>query len=135
METWSRIGVRPDWVARRSYIAAAHRVIGVALSWPAVSPGAARGEAEKGFVLLKVPTLSMLTTASSSAKGSADERDHRDGQALGRHRGRRRNAAGRSRPAASATGRAAAPTRDAMSERRSPGDELGQCGAGRFVGR
>ena len=29
-------------------------VIGVALSWLAVSPGTARGEAQKGFVLLEV---------------------------------------------------------------------------------
>ena len=35
-------------------------VIGVALTWPAVSPGAARGEAQKGFVLLEVAVPSLL---------------------------------------------------------------------------
>jgi hypothetical protein len=66
-------------------------VIGVALSWPAVSPGTAQGEAGKGFVLLEVAVPSLLTTPSGSAKGGADERDHRDGpaQALSHHRGRR----------------------------------------------
>ncbi len=37
-------------------------VIGVALSWPAVSSGTARGEAQKGFVLLEVAVPSLLTT-------------------------------------------------------------------------
>jgi len=32
----------------------------VALTWPAVSPGAARGEAQKGFVLLEVAVPSLL---------------------------------------------------------------------------
>jgi hypothetical protein len=34
-------------------------VIGVALIWLAASPGAARGEARKGFVLLKVAVPSL----------------------------------------------------------------------------
>jgi hypothetical protein len=33
--------------------------IGVALSWPAVSPGIARGEAQKGFALLEVAVPSL----------------------------------------------------------------------------
>ena len=37
-------------------------VIGVALSWPAVSPDTARGEAQKGLVLLEVAVPSLLTT-------------------------------------------------------------------------
>jgi hypothetical protein len=36
-------------------------VIGVALSWPAVSASTARGEAGKGFVLLEVAVPSLLS--------------------------------------------------------------------------
>src|SRR6266498_4515273 len=52
-------------------------VIGVALSWPAVSPGTARGEAGKGFVLLEVAVPSLLTTHRVPARGGADDGDHR----------------------------------------------------------
>jgi hypothetical protein len=46
--------------ARRSHLRLPTGVIGVALTWPAVSPGAARGEAQKGFVLLEVAVPSLL---------------------------------------------------------------------------
>jgi hypothetical protein len=42
-------------------------VIGVALTWPAVSSGTVRGEAQKGFVLLEVAVPSLLTIPSGSA--------------------------------------------------------------------
>ena len=41
-------------------------VIGVALSWHAISPGTVRGEAQKGFVLLEVAVPSLLTTIEFS---------------------------------------------------------------------
>ena len=43
-------------------------VIGVALSWPAVSSGTARGEAGKGFVLLEVAVPSLLFNLSGQLK-------------------------------------------------------------------
>jgi hypothetical protein len=46
-------------------------VIGVALTWPAASPGAARGEARKGFVLLEVAVPSLLKPAQLKQGGSA----------------------------------------------------------------
>jgi hypothetical protein len=63
-------------------------VIGVALNWHAVSSGTARGEAQKGFVLLKVavPSLLIITAMKEEDIGGCD---HRDGsaQALGDDRG------------------------------------------------
>jgi hypothetical protein len=41
-------------------------VIGVALTWHAISPGTVRGEAQKGFVLLEVAVPSLLTTIEFS---------------------------------------------------------------------
>ena len=67
LETWRRIGVRPDSVqvlgGTLSSLRLPTGVIGVALSWHAVSPGTARGEAGKGFVLLEVavPSLPDIT--------------------------------------------------------------------------
>jgi hypothetical protein len=63
-------------------------VIGVALSWHALSSGAARGEAGKGFVLLEVAVPSSLNITLSA--GGIDGCDHRDGpaQAIGDRRSR-----------------------------------------------
>jgi CBS domain len=44
-------------------------VIGVALIWPAVSPGTARGEAGKGFVLLEVAVPSLRTNPIQFSQG------------------------------------------------------------------
>src|ERR1700733_6085849 len=51
-------------------------VIGVALIWPAVSPGAVRGEARKGFAQLEVavPSLADITDASRRRPGGCDHR-------------------------------------------------------------
>src|SRR4051794_11759697 len=58
--------------ARRSHIAAAHRCLfGVALSWPAVLSGTARGVAGKGFVPLEVAVPSLLTTSPAQSRRGA----------------------------------------------------------------
>src|SRR3954470_21744592 len=58
--------------ARRSHIAAAHRCLfGVALSWPAVLSGTARGVAGKGFVPLEVAVPSLLTTSPAQSRRDA----------------------------------------------------------------
>src|SRR6266516_427792 len=64
-------------------------VIGVALSWPAVSPGTARGDARTGFAQLKVAVPSLPDIAGSQGEGTGGC-DHRDGpaQAVGHYRDR-----------------------------------------------
>jgi hypothetical protein len=58
LETWRRIDVWPDSVqvpgGTLSHSGCPPSVIGVALIWLAVSPGAVRGEAQKGFAWLEV---------------------------------------------------------------------------------
>ena len=62
----------------------------MALSWHAVLPGTARGEARKGFVRLEVAVPSSVQTHRVKEHGSG-ECDHRDGsaQAIGHDRGHR----------------------------------------------
>src|ERR1017187_9137364 len=83
LETWCRIGVRPDSVqvlGETLSMRLPAGVIGMALSWHALSPGTARGEARKGYAQLEVAVPS-LPDMIGRARGEASERDHRNGPA------------------------------------------------------
>ena len=61
--SWFRTGVWPDSVqvsGETLSFSGCPPVVGVALIWLAASPGAARGEAGKGSVLLEVAVPSLL---------------------------------------------------------------------------